>query len=501
MAPPLPHPLPPLSPLPTSPFSAPTSILIIGSGAFGLSTALALAQRPDFSQSSITVIDRADPLSPPSKPDVLFPARDAASVDTSRVIRADYPDHAYAALAAEAQVQWRKQTNPNDLGAQGRYHESGLVLVADTPTVPPPLAAETSAVGGNNSPGRCKKTGMDYARGSWANVLSLASHDSAVDHIRELPDTAAIRDAVGTGGCSGSWGYVNKGSGWADAGAAMAWLFDQVKQTRRVKFVAGTVASLEHNGAAVTGAKLSDGRTISVELIVLAAGSWTGSLLDMAGQATATGQVMAYLDLTEAEQEQLGKMPVLLNLTTGLFIIPPANRVLKVARHAYGYVNPTTLETVPLPSSPTSTSTTDVFSHPRTHISDPSLSIPMEGAEELREALRQMIPLPELRDRPFSSTRLCWYMDTPTGDFLIDYHPHWKNLFVATGGSGHGFKFMPVIGEKITDRIAHNGPPEFKGKWDWKPTTGSEWESVITEDGSRGGRPGLILAVELSKGT
>lgn len=62
----------------------------------------------------------------------------------------------------------------------------------------------------------------------------------------------------------------------------------------------------------------------------------------------ATGQVLAYMDITEEEQEELGKMPVVFNPTTGAFIIPPSNGVLKIGRHAYGYLNPTRMITTPL---------------------------------------------------------------------------------------------------------------------------------------------------------
>lgn len=340
---------------------------------------------------------------------------------------------------------------------------------------------------------------MSYARESWDNVLSLASKNPTLSsRIRELPNPDAIRDALGTGGSSGSWGYINKNSGWANASASMVWFLDLVRQTRRVEFVTGTVASLEHDETTVTGAKLTDGRVLSAELIIVAAGAWTGSLIDLAGQSAATGQVMGYVNITETEQERLGNMPVMLNLSTGLFIIPPTDRVLKVARHAYGYVNPVALDTALLPLSPQSTTSAPAtpVSVPRTHITDPALSIPAEGAEDLRRALREMIPWPELRDRPFSKTRLCWYSDTPTADFLIDYHPGWRGLFIATGDSGHAFKFLPVIGEKITDCIMRNCPPEFRGKWDWK---GTSRLPVITEDGSRGGMPGLVLADELAK--
>ncbi|KAK3682498.1 putative fructosyl amino acid protein [Podospora appendiculata] len=494
-----PLPLPSLAPLQSpssspSPFSPPSSILIVGSGVFGLGTALALARRHEFSQCSITVVDRSDPAQ-----SGLFPACDAASIDSSRIIRADYPDAAYASLAADAQAQWRKQANPSDLGAQGRYHESGLLLVADG--VPPPANTPPAAVAVDKT----TLTGMDYARLSWANVLSLASDDPELaNHIRELPDAAAIREAARTGGGgSGTWGYINHGSGWADATASMAWLVDQVQQTGRITFVAGTVNRLERLGSTVTGARLADGRFLSADLVVLAAGAWTGGLLDISGRAIATGQVLGYLEITQDEEEQLSKMPIILNLTTGLFVIPPSKGILKVARHAYGYVNPETLDTAPLPSSPLSSAPTHDISLPRTHMSDPTLSIPPEGAEDLRRALQEMVPLPGLQDRPFIKTRLCWYQDTPTADFIVDYHPEWQGLFVATGDSGHGFKFLPVLGEKIADCIMGNCPSAFKDKWAWKHVSGETLKkgSVVTEDGSRGGIRRLVLEEELAKAT
>lgn len=475
----------------TAPFSSPSSLLIIGSGVFGLSTALALTRRPEFSSCSIIVVDRSDAASG------VFPAVDAASVDTSRIIRADYADSAYADLGAQAQLQWRKQTDPTDLGAQGRYTESGLLLVADGPAPPPntPPAPPTDL-------DKTKLTGMDYARLSWANVLSLASDNPALARqIRELPDAAAIRVASRTGGSgstSGTWGYINEGSGWADAGASMAWLYKQVKQTQRVTFVAGTVVTLDRAGNKVTGATLSDGRVLSADLVVLAAGAWTASLLDISTQAVATGQILGYIDVTQEEQDQLNNMPVILNLTSGYFVIPPRDCVLKVARHAYGYLNPTPLPVAPLPLSPSSATSNQCPSLPQTTAADPTLVIPAEGQTALRACLREMVPIPAIWERPFSKTRLCWYSDTPTGDFVVDYHPEWQGLFVTFGDSGHAFKFLPVLGDKVVDCITRKRPTEFDGKWTWKagnPTS----PFLVTEDGSRGGQVGMNLDEELAK--
>jgi sarcosine oxidase/L-pipecolate oxidase len=54
--------------------------------------------------------------------------------------------------------------------------------------------------------------------------------------------------------------------------------------------------------------------------------------------------------------------------------------------------------------------------------------------DRLQAGLREI--LPEIAKRGFEKTCLCWYNETPTGDFIFDYHPEYKNLFIATGGTG-----------------------------------------------------------------
>ncbi|OJJ82296.1 uncharacterized protein ASPGLDRAFT_27159 [Aspergillus glaucus CBS 516.65] len=73
--------------------------------------------------------------------------------------------------------------------------------------------------------------------------------------------------------------------------------------------------------------------------------------------------------------------------------------------------------------------------------------------------------LPRFKDRPFIQRRLCWYTDTPKGDFIVDYHPEYENLFIATGRSGHGFKFLPVLGRYIADSFEGSASEEQKRKW------------------------------------
>ncbi|KAL3420786.1 fructosyl-amino acid oxidase [Phlyctema vagabunda] len=435
--------------------SSPDSILIVGSGVFGLSTAYSLAQNPHYSSSTISVLDRSP-----------FPSPDGSSIDTSRIIRADYSDPAYAALAAKCQEEWRKQ-GEDDLGGEGRYTESGLALVANR-----------------------GEQGESYVRSSFANIKSMMEVAGDLEGFQELSSKELIEQCVGTGGGTGSYGYINRRSGWADAEASMKWLRRKVEALGRVRFQRGEASQLIKEGRTVVGVQLKDGKELRASLVVLATGAWTGKLVDLRGRAAATGQVLVYMDITKEEQEKFGKMPTLLNLSNGLFIIPPANKLLKIARHGYGYSNPVQ---IPNPNDP---SETIEVSLPKTVVDDPTQVIPQEGEADCRAALRQMIP--SLGDRPFRYSRICWYTDTPKGDFIITYHPDFDGLFLATGGSGHGFKFLPSIGDKIVDCIEGNCPSEFKEKWAWPKEMA---ENVVTEDGSRGGKSGLILDVELKKGS
>ncbi|OCK80039.1 FAD dependent oxidoreductase [Lepidopterella palustris CBS 459.81] len=443
----------------TPPGSIPASILIIGSGVFGLSTAYSLCKNPAFRDTSITLVDRQP-----------FPARDAASIDTSRIIRPDYADPAYAALACAAQTLWR-----GEWGASGRYHESGLCLTV--------------------SPGR-----ESYVSASLANIQKLTP--SSPTSIELLHSPADIVRAAGVERASGSTGYLNKTSGWADAEAAMRWLHSEVSALNRVNFVTATVSRLliNHDTSTVCGAKLvGTENTLTATLTILAAGAWTPSLLDLRGIATATGQPLAYLPLTPSEQTALSANPTLLNMSTGLFVIPPSNSILKIAHHSYGYSNPVT---IPHPEFPDSKPPI-VVSLPKTTLLDPTQHhpIPPASLSTLTDFLLQIHPSlsalssPNPTPNPFTHTRLCWYTDTRTGDFLISYHPTYNNLFVATGGSGHAFKFLPVIGDKIVECIMGRPPMEFREKWAWPRETMSEglWEG----DGSRGGSRGMVLEVEM----
>ena len=58
------------------------------------------------------------------------------------------------------------------------------------------------------------------------------------------------------------------------------------------------------------------------------------------------------------------------------------------------------------------------------------------------------------------STHVCLYTMTPDSHFIIDQHPDLRDLVYATGFSGHGFKFAPIVGEVLAD-LALNGSTDY----------------------------------------
>jgi monomeric sarcosine oxidase len=67
---------------------------------------------------------------------------------------------------------------------------------------------------------------------------------------------------------------------------------------------------------------------------------------------------------------------------------------------------------------------------------------------------------PALKDAPIVETRVCQYENTSNGDFLIDRHPELANVWLAGGGSGHGFKHGPALGEYLAGQMNGKGAAE-----------------------------------------
>ena len=73
----------------------------------------------------------------------------------------------------------------------------------------------------------------------------------------------------------------------------------------------------------------------------------------------------------------------------------------------------------------------------------------------VRDYLRRRFPA--LRDAPVIESRVCQYENSSNGDFLIDRHPDFDNVWLVGGGSGHGFKHGPALGEYVARLVLDGG--------------------------------------------
>jgi glycine/D-amino acid oxidase-like deaminating enzyme len=64
---------------------------------------------------------------------------------------------------------------------------------------------------------------------------------------------------------------------------------------------------------------------------------------------------------------------------------------------------------------------------------------------------------PALQQAPLLEARVCQYENTSNGDFLIDRHPDFANVWLVGGGSGHGFKHGPALGEYVAALLLNGG--------------------------------------------
>lgn len=353
------------------------SIIIVGAGVFGLSTARELSKR---GYSNITVLDRFPP-----------PAIDGSSVDISRVIRPDYADDFYARLGLEAMEGWEKEYS-------AYFHRSGLLCATQDLKHP-------------------------YLEDSKKNLQRLGKEVHSFEGNEARHRYPAIH-----GDLSRTKGYSNTACGWADAEGSVRYLARQCALAG-VSFFSGprgTVTGILFNGNKAVGVQTKAQIPVLGDYVVIATGAWTPHLLNMSQVSVSDAQPVGFMQLTPEEAKDMQGCPVMIDLSTGWFAFPPTpgTNILKMARHGYGY------EVVRKSQS----NGADVSAPEVNRDNSSSTFIPEDAEKALRDGLALF--LPKFKDRPFVRRRLCWYTDTPKGNFIVDYHSEYSNVLLATGGSG-----------------------------------------------------------------
>ncbi|HJR58296.1 MAG TPA: FAD-dependent oxidoreductase [Vicinamibacterales bacterium] len=77
---------------------------------------------------------------------------------------------------------------------------------------------------------------------------------------------------------------------------------------------------------------------------------------------------------------------------------------------------------------------------------------------DARDFLRRRFPA--LADAPFLGGEVCQYENSPDSHFIVDRHPGASNVWIVGGGSGHGFKMGPALGEMVAWLVLSDGTPD-----------------------------------------
>jgi glycine/D-amino acid oxidase-like deaminating enzyme len=354
----------------------------------------------------------------------------AESTDISKIVRLDYgADDGYLTLAEASLAGFRRW---NADWGETLFHEGGVLFVTRSPMAPGGFEHES------------------YAR--------LVRRGHGVERL----DAATLRarfPAYSTGAYVD--GYWNPQGGHAESGRVVERLLTIAKAAGVQLCDGREVAALEERGSRVVGLSTRDGGSVAADKVVVAAGSWTPRLVpSLARQLRATGQPVFHLAPADRRPYEAARFPVFGAdiARTGYYGFPiTGDGRVKIANHGVGRtVDPTA---------------------PR--------AVSADDEANLRAFLRETFP--SLVDAPIVYTRLCVYGDTWDGHFWIAPDPDRDGLIVAAGGSGHGFKFAPVLGDLIAD-ATEGVPNAMLAKFRWRDDLGprASEEAARRKDGGAG---------------
>jgi glycine/D-amino acid oxidase-like deaminating enzyme len=92
---------------------------------------------------------------------------------------------------------------------------------------------------------------------------------------------------------------------------------------------------------------------------------------------------------------------------------------------------------------------------------DPTSGERVAGEEGLK-LIRDYVAFrfPAMKDAPLLETRVCQYENSPDNHLIIDRHPVSENVWLVGGGSGHGFKHGPALGEMLAELVLEDKDPD-----------------------------------------
>jgi glycine/D-amino acid oxidase-like deaminating enzyme len=342
----------------------------------------------------------------------------ASSTDVSKMIRADYgSDTFYVYMMLEAFRGWEAW---NAKWEKPLYHTTGFLLLTHEELQEGSLEYES------------KKALTE--RGVSVEPLTTEGISS------KYPKWNAERFRAG---------YYNPLGGWAESGAVVAQLAEEARKLGVHIHEETPVLSLLSNGHKASGLFTKDGEVHGGDHVIVSAGVWSTRFIpELEDKVRITGHPIYLFKPTHASEYDGKVFPGWSAdiSKTGWYGFPANTQgQVKIAHHGEG------IEVDP----------------------EEDNDIPPNFYPALNTFLSRY--LPELEHVPIEAARMCYYCDTWDGNFYICPHPKISGLTIACGGSGHGFKFAPLLGDLIAD-VAEGQPNKYAGRFQWreKGTPGAE---------------------------
>lgn len=325
-----------------------------------------------------------------------LPRPEAASTDISKVIRMDYAtEDLYIDLMASAFPIWEEWNRRWD---RPLYHPTGMLFLCSQEMAPGGFEYESYV--------RLKERGIPLER---------------------MDEGRLQQRFPAWGGSKAVDGYFNPQAGWAESGEVVRRLLQEAIQAGVVLIEGEAFAGFIESGGRVRGIVTESGRRLEAGGVVLAAGAWTPLLLpELEGALRPTGQPVFHFSPRSPQTFAAAQFPVwAFDIhTAGWYGFPAAaGGVVKIANHGPGFRQD--------PRGPR--------------------SIPAEEEARFRAFISDC--LPALQGATVVYTRMCFYCDSFDGHFWIDRHPEREELVVCAEGSGHAFKFAPLLGGWIADAL------------------------------------------------
>ncbi|KAL2812266.1 FAD dependent oxidoreductase [Aspergillus granulosus] len=406
--------------------SRPTTKIIIvgGGGTMGSSTALHLI-RSGYTPSNITVLDVYP-----------IPSAQSAGYDLNKIMSIRLRNAPDLQLSLEALDMWK-----NDPLFRPFFHHVGMIDTSSTAEGIANLKRKHQAL-------------IDVGVGLEKTNFLLDSEDEI---LAKLPHFT--REQV-----KGWKGLFCGDGGWLAAAKAINAIGLFLKE-KGVKFGFGGAGTFKQplfadDGTTCIGVKTMDGTKYYANKVVLAAGAWSSTLVDLEDQCVSKAWVFAHIQLTPEEAIAYKDTPVVYDGEYGFFFEPNENGIIKICDEFPGFTH--FKEHKPFGST-----TPKRISVPRSHAKHPTDTYPDVSEVTIRKAIARF--LPKFTKKELFNRSMCWCTDTADANLLICEYPRWKGFYLATGDSGHSFKLLPNIGKHVVELLEGTLKPELAHEWRWRP--------------------------------